>query len=88
MTEYILISLFIVTIFWGLSYLKGKYLTQYKWGTIVTDIATFILFFILFVFPKITKNDTSLSQFRIILLVILSCYFLFKIYKDMKLLKK
>lgn len=87
MIEYILILLFMAGIFWGITYVKTKYLTKNNWKILITDCATFILFFILFIWPKISEKDTSLSIFRIILLIILSFYFVFKIFKTIKMIK-
>jgi hypothetical protein len=82
MLEYIYIATFMLGMFFGASYLRKKYLEKYKWNKIVINTLPLIYFIYLF-FAGCKKDSQTIIH--AILLVILSFYCLYQIYKEIRL---
>jgi hypothetical protein len=82
MLEYIYIATFMLVMFFGASYLRKKYLEKYKWNKIVINTLPLIYFIYLF-FAGYKKDSQTIIH--AILLVILSFYCLYQIYKETRL---
>jgi hypothetical protein len=84
MTEYILIGAFMITAYFGFSYLRNRYLGKYKWRDILLKFLSLGVFLTLFLFNFNKEKKVFNSNFSITLIVLISGYFLYEIYKDIR----
>jgi hypothetical protein len=86
MNEYITIAVFMIAIYFLLSFIKRKYLEKYKWKNIISHSSALVLFLTLFIWGYKSDGVTGFSTFRILLITLSFIYFSYQIYKDIKVL--
>ena len=84
MAEYIFIVGFIIAVFFFSSLIRKKYREKYKWYDVVTHSLSLVFFILLFILAPKNDPEKFNPDFRFFLVVLLSSYLLYKIYKDIR----
>jgi hypothetical protein len=84
MTEYILIGIFMISTYLGFSYLRKRYLKKYKWRNVVLNSLALVLFLALFLIGLKDDAKPFNINFRILLIVFISLYFIYEMYQDIR----
>ena len=84
MAEYIFIIGFIIAVFFVSSFVRKKYRAKYKWYDIVTHSLSLVVFILIFILSPKHDPEKFNPDFRFFVVVFLSSYLLYKIYKDIR----
>lgn len=85
-SEYLIVGVFIVLIYVLLYYFKEKLFAGFKWKNVLVHLSTLILFLIFFVWGYRNERETTFSGFRFVLVLFIVLYFVYQIYKDIRVL--
>ena len=84
MAEYIFIIGFIIAVVFVSSFVRKKYRAKYKWYDIVTHSLSLAFFILIFILAPKHDPEKFNPDFRFFVVVFLSSYLLYKIYKDIR----